>query len=99
MVAHLLRQPALLQVLLILFIIAQGPKGEGMINSLNGVFFPPLMARVAPDACLRARPCPLLTESRMLGNFSQTKNFVTVGTWALVGLFLALSAIVALKHD
>ena len=34
----------------------------------------------------------------MLGNFTQTKNFVTVGTWALVGLFLGLSAIVALKQ-
>jgi|APGre2960657444_1045066.scaffolds.fasta_scaffold02737_8 hypothetical protein len=34
----------------------------------------------------------------MLGNFSQTKNFVTVGTWGLVGAFLTLSAVVALKH-
>jgi hypothetical protein len=41
---------------------------------------------------------PAHAESRMLGNFTQTKNFVTVGTWVLVGLFLATSAIVALKH-
>lgn len=31
----------------------------------------------------------------MLGNFSQTKSFVSVGTWALVTAFLLLSAAVA----
>lgn len=55
--------------------------------------------RLAVAAVTRAPDtCPLATESRMLGNFTQTKNFVTVGTWALVGLFLGLSAIVALKQ-
>ena len=34
----------------------------------------------------------------MFGNFSQTKNFVSVGTWGLAGAFLLLSAITALKH-
>jgi hypothetical protein len=34
----------------------------------------------------------------MLGNFTQTKNFVSIGTWVLVGLFLVMSAAVALKH-
>ena len=34
----------------------------------------------------------------MFGNFSETKNFVSLGTWGLVGAFLVLSAIVALKH-
>ena len=37
-------------------------------------------------------------ESRMFGNFSETKNFVTIGTWAFVLAFLLLSAIVALKQ-
>jgi hypothetical protein len=33
----------------------------------------------------------------MFGNFTQTKNFVSVGTWGLVGGFLLLSAFTALK--
>jgi len=34
----------------------------------------------------------------MFGNFTQTKNFVSVGTWGLIGAFLLLSALTALKH-
>jgi hypothetical protein len=34
----------------------------------------------------------------MFGNFSETKNFVTIGTWGLVLGFLLLSAIVSIKH-
>ena len=33
----------------------------------------------------------------MFGNFSETKNFVTIGTWGLAAAFLLLSAITALK--
>lgn len=58
------------QGLVIFFIIAQGPKGEGMVNSMN--------------------------ESRMF-NFSETRNFVTVATWGLIGGFLVFSALAALR--
>ena len=77
-------------MLLVVFIIIQGPKGEGMINSMNGALCPALacVARVAHARC---------SESRMFGNFTQTKNFVTVGTWGLAAAFLVLSAVVALK--
>ena len=76
-----------------LFIIVQGPKGEGMINSMNGAW-----AHVASwtKRCAHGPCAP--PESRMFGNFSQTKNFVSVGTWGLAGAFLLLSAITALKH-
>ena len=59
------------QAAAVLFIIIQGPKGDGMVNSLN--------------------------ESRMMGNFTQTRNFVSVLTWGLVAGFLVLSAASALR--
>ena len=52
-------------------ILLQGPKGDGMVNSLN--------------------------ESRMFGNFTETRNFVTVGIWGLVAGLIGLSALLALK--
>jgi len=33
----------------------------------------------------------------MFGNFTETRNFVSVGTWGLVTAFLVLSAATALK--
>ena len=81
------------QLLLVLFIIVQGPKGEGMINSMNGAQGRKAAAPVrSPDARVG------LAESRMFGNFSETKNFVTIGTWGLAGAFLLLSAVTALKQ-
>jgi hypothetical protein len=98
--------------MLILFIIIQGPKGAGMINSMNGArsrtharSHAPGHARAARRMLIRppfarARVCfsRNATESRMFGNFSETKNFVTIGTWGLVLGFLLLSAIVSIKH-
>jgi hypothetical protein len=91
---------------LVVFIIAQGPKGEGMINSMNGTL-PAPRARSAHVHQKRTRDAsahdclgcaPACAESRMFGNFSETKNFVSIGTWGLVGAFLLLSALTALKH-
>ena len=76
-----------------LFIIVQGPKGEGMINSMNGAS--PTARRAAFDALTL---CLCRAESRMFGNFSETKNFVTIGTWGLAIAFLLLSAVTALKQ-
>jgi hypothetical protein len=106
---------------LILFIIIQGPKGEGMINSMNGArsdthththhttpparhhaekapFLRHLIAIILRALSLPLTPARARAESRMFGNFSETKNFVSVGTWGLVLGFLLLSAIVAIKH-
>ncbi len=87
------------------FIIAQGPKGEGMINSMNGACDCGVAVRAGwrlapPQACADASSACgcALSESRMFGNFTQTKNIVSTGTWALVGAFLLLSALTALKH-
>lgn len=60
-----------MQALLVLMILLQGPKGDGMVNTLN--------------------------ESRMFGNFTETRNFVTIGIWGLVAAFLLLSSALALK--
>jgi hypothetical protein len=77
----------------VLFIIVQGPKGEGMINSMNGA-----QPAVALPVRMLTRACLPCAESRMFGNFSETKNFVTIGTWGLAGAFLLLSAVTALKQ-
>ena len=90
--ATALAPPSLLsasQLLLVIFVIVQGPKGEGMINKMNGA------CGLRPYAC--ASLPSARSESRMFGNFTQTKNFVSVGTWGLIGGFLLLSAVTALK--
>ena len=75
-----------------------------MINSMNGaccLLRLTARAHTAPLltlACAFACRVAVCAESRMFGNFSETKNFVSLGTWGLVGAFLVLSAIVALKH-
>ena len=96
------------------FIILQGPKGEGMVNSLNerrvfGSFSerraaaplpPPPGGRRAPHPPTPAeRRLPEPSRARRaLRRGTCSRNFVSIFTWGLVGGFLLLSALLALKQ-